>query len=136
MIGVKTTGVIELAAISAGAKEPQAKGIVPLTINVYGPPSSAGHVGHALSAVSAFLQHPFFLEPSYKGYFNPQLFRVGSEMKDLTHLVGLKEEDLRAKTISNQVKDILGSLDDTSSFQGPEFQVGDKLGVLFTDLTE
>jgi hypothetical protein len=136
MVGVKTTGVIELAVMSAGPKEYQTKGIVPLTINVYGPHSSADHVGHALSAVSAFLQHPFFLESNCKGYFNPQLFRVDSEMQDLTHLVGLKEEDLRAKSISNQVEDILGSLYDTASFQGPDLQVGDELGVLLTILTE
>ncbi|KAH6848230.1 SNF2 family N-terminal domain-containing protein [Chaetomium sp. MPI-CAGE-AT-0009] len=136
MVGVKTAGVIELASLSTAPKRLQTKGIVPLTINVYGPPSNADHVGDALSAVSAFLQHPFFLEPSCKGYFNPQLFRVESEMQDLTYLVGLKEKDLRAKTISDQVEDILGSLDDTASFQGPTLQAGDELGALLTNLTD
>ncbi|KAH6632699.1 SNF2 family N-terminal domain-containing protein [Chaetomium tenue] len=135
MVGVKTTGVIELAAISNGPKEPQTKGIVPLTINVYGPPSKSSHVGGALSAVSAYLQHPFFLEPSCKGYFNPQFFRIESNMQDLTHLVGVKDTDLRAKTISEQVEGILGSLDDTTFPQGPTLQAGDELSALLTKLT-
>ncbi|KAK3300617.1 SNF2 family N-terminal domain-containing protein [Chaetomium fimeti] len=136
MVGVKATAVIEVAVAAAGPKELRTKGIVPLTINVYGQPSKANDAGDALSTISAFLQHPFFLESSCKGYFNPQLFRVESQMQDLTYLVGLKERELRAKTISDQVEDILGSLDDTVFVQGPPLQVGDELGALLTNLTD
>lgn len=111
LVAVKAAGVIESAAVS---RNQQKGGIVPLSINVYGPMSSADQVGRVLSKASAFLQHPFFLEPSCKGYFNPQLFRTGNELEDLTHLVGLTEKDIRAKAISDEVQHILESLDDVA----------------------
>ncbi|KAM7217733.1 P-loop containing nucleoside triphosphate hydrolase protein, partial [Rhypophila decipiens] len=68
-------------------------------------------IGEVLSSASAFLQHPFYLEPSCSEYFNPQMFRAGAPMQDLTHLVGLTEKDLRAKAISDGVQHILESFD-------------------------
>ncbi|KAG7284182.1 hypothetical protein NEMBOFW57_010545 [Staphylotrichum longicolle] len=111
LVAVKAVGVIESAAVFRNQEK---GGIVPLSINVYGPMSSADQVGRVLSKASAFLQHPFFLEPSCKGYFNPQLFRTGNELEDLTHLVGLTEKDIRAKAISDEVQHILESLDDVA----------------------
>lgn len=109
---------------------------MPLTINVSGPASDADAVGAALSTRSAFLQHPFFLEPGCRGYFNPQLFRFGNEMQDLTHLVGLNEKDLRAKAISDEVENVLASLEVTASVEDPTLRVGNGLVALHTSLTE
>jgi hypothetical protein len=112
---VDLAGVIEAETVPEGRKDSKTRGIVPLSINVYGPLSSADRVGDALSALSAFLQHPLFLEPSCKAYFNPQMFRIGEEMPNLIHLVGLTERDVKAKAISDEVENVLRSLDDIPS---------------------
>lgn len=131
---VKSAGVIESAVVSHNQEK---GGIVPLSINVYGPLSSADQVGGVLSAASAFLQHPFFLEPSCKGYFNPQLFRTGNELQNLTHLVGLTEKDIRAKAISDEVQHILESLDDVAQPGHPNFETSwQPQDLLLTCLTE
>lgn len=117
LAGVRAEGVVESAYAFAGSKALPTKGsaVLPLSVNVYGPLSVADQCGDALAAASASLQLPFFLPPGYGGYFNPQMFRVGNEMQDQTHLVGLTEKDLRAKAISNKVEQILGSLYDTDA---------------------
>lgn len=122
---LKFAGLVESAAITQSRKEPQSKGAMQLSVNVYGPFSSADQVGKALSAVSAFLQHPFFLEPGCNEYFNPQMFRTGNEMQNLTHLVGLTEKDLRAKAISDEVEHIFDSLNDIVPLDhlGPEPEI-------------
>jgi hypothetical protein len=112
---VDFAGVIEAETVLKGRKGSKTRDIVPLSINVYGPLSSADRVGDALSALSGFLQHPFFLEPSCKAYFNPQMFAVGNEMPNLIHLVGLTDKDLKAKAISDEVENVLGSLDEIPS---------------------
>lgn len=120
---VKFKAVIESGAVAQSRKGLHSlKGIVQLSINVYGPLPRADQVGKTLSVMSTFLQHPFFLEPSCNDYFNPQLFRVGNEIQNLSHLVGLTEQDLRAKTISEEVEHILESLDDVSCPDDGEFE--------------
>ncbi|KAK4214474.1 SNF2 family N-terminal domain-containing protein [Rhypophila decipiens] len=99
-------GVVDSTALSNDQK-----GDISRSINVYGPFSEAHQIGEALSSASAFLQHPFYLVPSCSEYFNPQMFRAGAPMQDLTHLVGLTEKDLMAKAISDGVQHILESLD-------------------------
>jgi hypothetical protein len=128
---LRSTGVIESSEVSRH----QETG-VPLSINVYGPLSSADQVGRVLSAASTFLQHPFFLEPSCKDYFNPQMFRAGGKMQNLTHLVGLTEEDLRAKSIADGVQHILESLDEIAPLDGLDFEAGWEPQGLLTSLTE
>lgn len=88
---------------------------VSLSINICGPVDIADRVGATLSEVSAFLQHPFFLDRRYR-YFNPQIFRAGSEMEDLTHLVGLTELDMKARALSDEVDGVLQSLGGDESY--------------------
>ena len=128
---LRSTGVIESIAVSHN----QERG-VPLSINVYGPMSSADQVGIVLSAASTFLQHPFFLEPSCKDCFNPQIFRTGDQMQNLTHLVGLTKKDLKAKAISDGVQHILESLDEIAPSDNPDFEIGWEPQDLLTRLTE
>lgn len=128
---LRSTGVIESTAVSHN----QEKGVL-LSINVYGPLSIADQVGRALSAASAFLQHPFFLEPSCRDYFNPQMLRIRDQMQNLTHLAGLTEKDLRAKAISDGVQHILESLDEITPFDGPDFEASWEPQGLLTSLTE
>ncbi|KAH6624507.1 SNF2 family N-terminal domain-containing protein [Chaetomium sp. MPI-SDFR-AT-0129] len=130
------SGSVPVNSASSQGALPQEKGIVPLSINVYGPLSSADQVGSVLSAASAFLQHPFFLEPGCKDYFNPQLFRTGNQMQNLTHLVGLTEKDLKAKAISDGIQHILDSLDEIALFNGPENETSWEPQHLLTRLTK
>lgn len=135
--GVRAEGVVESAYALGGSKPLPTKGsaILPLSVNVYGPLSVADQCGDALAAASASLQLPFFLPPGYGGYFNPQMFRVGNEMQDQTHLVGLTERDLRARAISNEVEQILGSLHDTDAASADAFSEVDQ-ETLITTMTE
>lgn len=84
---------------------------VSVSINIHGPYRLADQVDGALSRTSTFLQHPFFLGGSCQ-YFNPQIFRSGTKMENLTHLVGLTEFDLKAKALSDEVEGIFESLGD------------------------
>ncbi|KAK4038402.1 SNF2 family N-terminal domain-containing protein [Parachaetomium inaequale] len=136
LLHVEAIGVIASATVTSGPAGLPKQGIVPLSVNVYGQLSSADRVGDALSAVSAFLQHPFFLEPSCNAYFNPQVFRVGNEIQNLTHLVGLTEKDLRARTISDEVENILASLNDTASSDALASEVTFGLACLVTTLKD
>lgn len=131
MQNLRLTGILESTAVS----QTQERG-VPLSINVYGPLPMADQVGRVLSAASAFLQHPFFLEPSCKHYLNPQMFRTGGQMQDLTHIVGLTEQDLKAKAISNGILHILESLDEMALFDIPDTEVNWEPRDLLTRLTE
>lgn len=93
-----------------GRTKPKSNGVVPVSINAYGPASSADQAGDVLSKSSMFLQIPYFLEARYE-YFNPQLFRPRGEMQNQTHLVGLTDDDFKAKGISDAVERIFDSLD-------------------------
>ncbi len=128
---LRSAGVIDSTLVS----HEQEMG-VPLSINVYGPLPSADQVGGVLFAASAFLQHPFFLEPSCKDYFNPHMFRAGSEMQNLTHFVGLTEKDLMAKATSDGIQHILESLDEIDPSESPDFEVSWEPQGLLTRLTE
>ena len=114
---VSTKAVIEAGTLKRSLTGSKSGGIVAVSINVYGPPADAPQTGAILSKASTFLQHPFFLEPHYQ-YFNPQLYRSGSEMEDLTHLVGLTESEIRAKVLSDEIEHVLESLDTVELDQG------------------
>ena len=107
---VKLKAVVEPAQFIGNRKKSVTKFITPLSVNIYGPYGDADQAGRCLASVSAFLQHPFFLESDVK-YFNPQIFRLGNQMADLTHLAGLSERDLRLKAVSEDIKSVLESLD-------------------------
>ncbi|KAK4209149.1 SNF2 family N-terminal domain-containing protein [Rhypophila decipiens] len=94
----------KLKQIRSKSKSISAKPIS-ITINIYGPSHLADQVGDALSEVFGFLQHPFFLHHRCQ-YFNPQMFRSGTEMQNLTNLVGLTERDFRAKALSDELERI------------------------------
>lgn len=81
-----------------------------ISLNVYGQESDAHNIGTKLSEVKAFLQHPFYLEDGIQ-YLNPQFFSFGHDLKYLTHLVGMSESEIRAKCLSDEVQNILASLD-------------------------
>jgi hypothetical protein len=88
----------------------QSRGIIDISVNILGAGSVAERVGEALEKLSAFLQHPLYLEAGYK-YSNPQYYNPGTARRYLTHLVGLTEEDIKSKIISNEIEGILASLD-------------------------
>ncbi len=138
LAGITAAGVIEPAFALGGPKPLPTKGTadLPLSVNVYGPISVADRCGDALAAASASLQLPYFLPPGCGGYFNPQMFRLGKEMQDQTHLVGLTEKDRRAKAISDEVEHILGSLHDTDAGSLDAFEANWDQGALITALTE
>ncbi len=73
--GVSLKAVVEVARLREKTRKSADKLIKPITVNIYGPYEEVDQVGRALSTVSAFLQHPFYLETGVK-YFNPQLFRL------------------------------------------------------------
>lgn len=104
-------GVVEEVALMQTKTKPKSKGIIPVSINVYGPFRAADSVALALSGRgrSAYLQLPHFLEDRCR-HINPQHFHPAQGPEDLTHLAGLKEVDLRAKAISNEVENVFESL--------------------------
>ena len=83
--------------------------IISLSVNIYGPHRCADQVGQELSDISAFLQLPFFLEAGCE-HFNPQCFRLGDAMSNMSHLAGLNERDLTRKAISDEVERVFESL--------------------------
>lgn len=118
--GVEAKAIVEVEKLMQTRKKVRTKGVFPLSINVYGPLSNADKVGDTLSDVSMFLQIPFFLESDWE-YFNPQLFRHGGEMQNLTHLVGLTDEDFKAKAISEAIEHVFDSLSSPEQSYG-QFQ--------------
>lgn len=107
--GVKAKAVVEIGKLMQTRTKVRAKGIFPLSINVYGPLTSADQVGDRLSGESMFLQIPYFLKPGWE-YFNPQLFRLGGMMQNLTHLVGLTDDGFKAKATSEAIEHVFDSL--------------------------
>ncbi|KAF5252269.1 hypothetical protein FANTH_2825 [Fusarium anthophilum] len=90
---------------------------IDISVNIYGPRSSIDEVDDALSEIGTYrtyLQHPVFLEPGIP-YINPQFFYSTSEKTDLRHLVGssARESDNKSK-ISQEVDDVMLSLDGSS----------------------
>ncbi|KAK0728766.1 SNF2 family N-terminal domain-containing protein [Lasiosphaeria miniovina] len=110
MPGISFKAVVESPALKQQGLRSKSGGIFSLSVNIYGPLETAPQVGHSLSAESAFLQHPLFLDNGLK-YFNPQMVPSGGGMDDLTHLVGLTEDDFKAKALSDEVERVLESLD-------------------------
>ncbi|RYP66505.1 hypothetical protein DL770_008789 [Monosporascus sp. CRB-9-2] len=108
--GVRATAVVQTLRLAQTRVNRTSKGVFPLSINIYGTQDEASNVGDKLSEMHAFLQHPFFLEPGYE-YVNPQYFHLGSETKCMTYLVGLSENEHRAKRISDEVDRVFDSLD-------------------------
>ncbi|KAK3363960.1 SNF2 family N-terminal domain-containing protein [Lasiosphaeria hispida] len=102
--------VVQSLRLLEKVKRSSDKVVVPITVNIYGPREDADRVARVLCSVSAFLQHPFYLEDGVR-YFNPQFFRLESQMEDLTHLAGLSERDLRGKAISKEIEGVLSSLE-------------------------
>lgn len=91
---------------------------VNLTINILGPRRIAEDVGEKLLDVSAFLQHPVFLDEGIM-YMNPQMFYLGDEMEDLREFIGPKRDSGRAKKTSKAVHGVFESLSivEISGFQ-------------------
>lgn len=109
LAGVKAKAVVEIRKLMQTRTKVRIKGIYPLSINVYGPLTSAEQVGDRLSDESMFLQIPYFLKPGWE-YFNPQLFRPGGKMQNLSHLVGLTDDDYKAKATSEAIERVFDSL--------------------------
>ena len=109
--GTSVEGIVDIIKL----KKPRSnvvkdRGIFSLSVNVYGPLSIADEVGDMLSKESMFLQIPYLLPLDYK-YFNPQLFRPGGKIEDLSHLVGLDSNELKAKSTSEAIERVLDSLE-------------------------
>lgn len=105
--------VVETAILRRASLAGKLKGIFSLSINIFGPEGKGDFIGERLASASAFLQHPCFLEDGYE-YYNPQFFYPDNKKTYLTYLIGLSESDMRAKRLSDEVEEVLASLDDSS----------------------
>lgn len=115
--GVRVKAIVESAELMHTRSTAKTNGTISLSINVYGSIGNADKVGDALSSAPAFLQHPFSLEDG-REYFNPQMFRPGNQMQNLTHLVGLTKSDIGEKAISDKVNPVFESMDHTKLHNG------------------
>ncbi|CZR48118.1 uncharacterized protein FPRO_12728 [Fusarium proliferatum ET1] len=114
------SGDISFAAVFGvdvfrGKRKRSGKGIpIDISVNIYGPRNSIGDVDEALSEIGTYrtyLQHPVFLEPGIP-YINPQFFYPTSQKTDLRHLVGSSARESHTKSkISQEVEDVMESLD-------------------------
>ncbi|KAJ0163510.1 hypothetical protein CTA2_2879 [Colletotrichum tanaceti] len=76
---VRFDAIIEAAVFKKRKKGKRSKPTpFSLSVNVYGPPSTADEVGRKLSAASGFLQHPKALSQSVD-YRNPQLLQFSDD---------------------------------------------------------
>lgn len=111
-------------------KPTQKKAVINVTININGPEEFTERVGETLGSVSAYLQHPLFLESGIR-YVNPHYLYPDDIMTDLSHLVGPRMSDLKATRISQDIESLLSSLgvDTISGSQqsGVENLLGDHL---------
>ncbi|KLO81314.1 Uncharacterized protein Y057_8158 [Fusarium fujikuroi] len=114
------SGDISFAAVFGvdvfrGKRKRSGKGLpIDISVNIYGPRNSIGDVDEALSEIGTYrtyLQHPVFLEPGIP-YINPQFFYPTSQKTDLRHLVGSSARESHTKSkISQEVEDVMESLD-------------------------
>lgn len=95
---VRATAFVETSRLMQMRARGSSKGRFVLSINIFGTQAEANEIGDKLSEMSAFLQHPIFLEPGYE-YFNPQYYHSGGGIKYMTYLVGLSETEYRQKRI-------------------------------------
>jgi hypothetical protein len=98
-----------------GKRAKSGKGLpIEVSVNIYGPRNSMSEVDEALSKIGTYrtyLQHPVFLEPGIP-YINPQFFYPTSQKTDLRHLVGSSSQESGTKSkISQEVEDVMESLD-------------------------
>jgi len=68
-------------------------GSITLSVSIYGPLSVAEQVGVFLAKEQTFLQLPYFVQPSCKGYFNPQLLGDGQGLRKIIDIVGLTDDE-------------------------------------------
>ncbi|KAL6690984.1 SNF2 family N-terminal domain-containing protein [Trichoderma pleuroticola] len=61
------------------------KVVIDVTVNIHGPEDFTERVGETLGSVSAYLQHPVFLESGIR-YVNPHYLYPDDIMTDLSHL--------------------------------------------------
>ncbi|KAH6975002.1 SNF2 family N-terminal domain-containing protein [Ilyonectria sp. MPI-CAGE-AT-0026] len=111
---VRATAFVETSRLMQVRAKGSSRGRFLLSINIFGTQAEANEIGDKLSEMSAFLQHPIFLEPGYE-YFNPQYYHSGGGIKYMTYLVGLNETEYRQKRISDDVEGVFDSLDTMSS---------------------
>ncbi|SCO16339.1 related to promoter binding protein RUSH-1alpha [Fusarium fujikuroi] len=116
----KRSGEISFAAVFGvdvfrGKRKRSGKGLpIDISVNIYGPRNLISDVDKALSEIGTYrtyLQHPVFLEPGIP-YINPQFFYPTSQKTDLRHLVGSSSREIHTKSkISQEVEDVMESLD-------------------------
>jgi hypothetical protein len=110
---VKETAVFTKAVVEARVLRQlsrTAKKSFEISVNIYGRELDARDIGHQLSKVGAFLQHPFYLEDGVE-YLNPQFFDLKDGPRYMTHLVGMDDSKFQAKALSDTVEVALASLD-------------------------
>lgn len=121
---VRFEAVIDTGTISKRRKGSRRKPEpLNLSINVFGPKSTADDVGRRLSKVSAFLQHPKIV-PLGIEYYNPQFLVFPEEDTDMKDFIGITNTPAWAQRIkiSDEVGDIMDSLVDVvtdSEWQPP-----------------
>ncbi|KAK3369585.1 SNF2 family N-terminal domain-containing protein, partial [Lasiosphaeria ovina] len=114
MLGVRFAAVVQSSTLSSHInKKKPSKAIIDISVNIYGPARLIDQVGLKLEAVSAFLQHPVYLETGLE-YVNPHFFYPDSERYEVRGLVGPPSLDSRALGISNGIENALSSLDDVN----------------------
>ena len=83
--------------------------ILDLALNLLGPEELAREVGEALANVSAYLQHPLFLEASVR-YVNPHYYYPNNSMTDLRHMIGPRRDNPRSARVAQGIENVLESL--------------------------
>ncbi|KAL9609137.1 MAG: hypothetical protein Q9167_006081, partial [Letrouitia subvulpina] len=105
---------VESRPIAPAMKTAQ-KGIVEISINLYGTSTMAKAISDALSRERKFLQHPDVVDPGVD-YVNPQYFMPPGESGVLNNMVGARDwKSSSVHTISLEVDRIMDSLSEVDS---------------------
>lgn len=103
---IDTGTVSKRRKVSSSKPEP-----LNLSINIFGPKSTADDVGRRLSKASAFLQHPKTVPVGIE-YYNPQFLVFPEDDTDMKNFIGITNTPAWAQRIkiSDEVGDIMDSL--------------------------
>ncbi|KAH6873890.1 SNF2 family N-terminal domain-containing protein [Thelonectria olida] len=114
---VRSEAVVDASTVSKRRiKSKRRREPLHLSINIFGPMSSADDVGTRLSKVSAFLQHPKTV-PQGVEYHNPQFLIFPEDDTNMNDFIGITNASAWAQKIkiSDEVGEIMDSLDDIAT---------------------
>ncbi|KAL8375683.1 hypothetical protein RB595_007002 [Gaeumannomyces hyphopodioides] len=79
-----------------------------VSINICGPMSMADNVNATLTNHRLCLQHPYALDSCLE-YWNPQVYKADPNTY-MTHLVGITQEIIEAKALSDKIESVMDNL--------------------------